>query len=163
MSESVEQLYVRYGPALLRRARAILGSEAAARDAVQETFVTALRSEAQFRREASPMTWLYRITTNHCLNVLRDSSRRQELLAERVADAETEPAQQPSHDDRLTLAQVLRRVSPELQEIAVFYYVDRMGQEEIARLLSVARRTVGNRLEEFRRQAAAAAGEEVRS
>ena len=35
----------------------------------------------------------------------------------------------------------------ELREIAVYYFVDQMNHEEIAQLLGVSRRTVGNRVE----------------
>ena len=38
----------------------------------------------------------------------------------------------------------------ELREIAIYYYVDEMSHDEIAALVGVSRRTVGNRLEEFR-------------
>ena len=31
---------------------------------------------AKFRRESSPASWVYRITTNHCLNRLRSGRRR---------------------------------------------------------------------------------------
>lgn len=153
MHGSLDELYRRHGPALLRRARAILANDAAARDAVQETFVCALRAGSGFRNEASPTTWLYRITTNLCLNQLRDGARRSALLDERGPVAEAAPADQ---EDRVTLTQVLSRVPEELREIAVYYYVDRMSQDEIASMLSVARRTVGNRLEEFKRLAQAA-------
>src|SRR4051794_9327512 len=77
---AADALYRKYGPAVLRRARAILGDEPSARDAMQEVFVRVLGSATEFRREASPMTWLYQITTRHCLNRLRDRLRRAELL-----------------------------------------------------------------------------------
>lgn len=80
---TIDQLYRRYGPVVLRRARAILGDEEQARDLVQEVFVQVLEKKGGFRGEASPMTWIYRITTNLCLNRLRDGLRRDELLRER--------------------------------------------------------------------------------
>jgi RNA polymerase sigma-70 factor (ECF subfamily) len=54
--------------------------------------------------------------------------------------------------------QLLLEVPEQLREIAVYYYVDQMDQEEIAALLGVSRRTVGNRLEEFKAAARAAGG-----
>ena len=61
-------------------------------------------------------------------------------------------------DLELTLRRLLRDVPQELSEIAAYYFVDHMNQDEIASILGVSRRTVGNRIEEFR-QAARAAGE----
>jgi RNA polymerase sigma-70 factor (TIGR02960 family) len=54
----------------------ILGSVADAEDAVQETLVTAWRSLGGFEGRASVRTWMYRIATTRCLNMLRSASRR---------------------------------------------------------------------------------------
>ena len=75
----IDILYRRYGPLVLRRARAILGDEEAAQDAAQEVFMRAMTKGHAFRGESSPVTWLYRITTNYCLNQIRDKSRRREI------------------------------------------------------------------------------------
>ncbi len=54
----------------------ILGSVADAEDALQETLVTAWQSLRQFEGRASVRTWMYRIATTRCLNMLRAASRR---------------------------------------------------------------------------------------
>ncbi|MEQ8984976.1 MAG: helix-turn-helix domain-containing protein, partial [Deltaproteobacteria bacterium] len=59
--------------------------------------------------------------------------------------------------DRVFLREVMRRVPEDLAQVAVYYYLDQMKQSEIADLLGVSRRTIGNRLEAFREHAARAA------
>lgn len=145
---AIEELYRRYGPLVLRRARSILGEESAARDAMQDVFVQAIRSADEFRGEASPVTWLYRITTNLCLNRLRDASRRRDLLALHASGGHDTFDAGP--EQKIAIADLLRHVPDELREIAVYYHVDQMKQDEIADLIGVSRRTVGNRIEEFR-------------
>lgn len=154
-SQAVDHLYRTYGPAVLRRARAILGDEDAARDLLQEVFVQVIQERGRFRGEASPMTWMYRITTNLCLNRIRDASTRGRLLRENFVPEEPSRSQQV--DAKLTVGAILRRLPEHLREIAVYHYVDRMSHEEIAGIVGVSRRTVGNRLEEFRRLALEAA------
>jgi RNA polymerase sigma-70 factor (TIGR02960 family) len=54
----------------------ILGSTEDAEDALQETMLAAWQGLGRFERRASMRTWLYRVATNHCLNMLRAASRR---------------------------------------------------------------------------------------
>jgi RNA polymerase sigma factor (sigma-70 family) len=54
----------------------MLGSVHDAEDVLQETMLAAWRALADFERRSSLRTWLYRIATNRCLNLLRDAGRR---------------------------------------------------------------------------------------
>jgi RNA polymerase sigma-70 factor (TIGR02960 family) len=54
----------------------ILGSVADAEDALQETLTAAWRGLGGFEARSSIRTWLYRIATTRCLNMLRAASRR---------------------------------------------------------------------------------------
>ena len=145
---ALEELYRRYGASVLRRARQLLRDEAAARDAMQDVFLKAWRAGDSFRRDASPMTWLYHITTNHCLNQLRDQQRRAELLREQHACVDTAS----SSDDRIVVAQVLASLPEDLRAIAVYYFIDQMSHDEIASIVGLSRRTIGNRVDELRRR-----------
>jgi len=139
---SPEDLYRRYGSVVYRRARRLLGEEQAAKDACHEVFLRLFRSLPGFR-EASPLTWLYKVTTHHCLNLIRDERRRRRLLEAHVGEglAATRTA---------SLWDLLGGFPEELQEIAVYYFVDEMSQDEIARVLGISQRTVSNRLTAFR-------------
>lgn len=152
MDESpIDGLYRSYGPGVLRRARSLLGSEQAAWDALQEVFVRVLHNLDVFRGESSPMTWLYRITTNYCLNLLRDSARHKTRIRQHGLVLSAVDPDDP--ELRLTLLQVLHRMPDELCEAAVYHYLDRMTHEEIAEVMGVSRRTVGNHLKAFRDKA----------
>ncbi|GAA3135725.1 RNA polymerase sigma-70 factor (ECF subfamily) [Kribbella aluminosa] len=54
----------------------MLGSLQDAEDALQETLLSAWIGLSGFEGRSSVRTWLYRITTNRCLNLLRSTSRR---------------------------------------------------------------------------------------
>jgi RNA polymerase sigma factor (sigma-70 family) len=153
----LEALYRSYGPLVRRRARSLLGDDPEAQDAMQEVFVRVIGAMAEFRGQSQPSTWLYRITTNLCLNRLRDGKRRRDHLLRLGEDAVASSAPRtqsgPPPETRATLRRVLAGIPEELAEIAIFYYVDEMDQAEIATILGVSRRTIGYRLDRFRAEA----------
>lgn len=155
----VEQLYDRYGPSIFRRARTLLGDEQAAWDAVHEVFIRALNHHELFREQSSPMTWLYRITTNYCFNQLRDAARHRARLRHHASVGSLLSADDP--ELRMTLAELLRRMPATLCEVAIYFHVDRMTHDEIAETLGISRRTVGNRLQAFREQAQSILGHRI--
>ncbi len=74
--EAFRRLVDPYRRELLVHCYRILGSTQDAEDALQETLLSAWQGLAGFEERASVRTWLYRVATNRCLNVLRASSRR---------------------------------------------------------------------------------------
>jgi RNA polymerase sigma-70 factor (ECF subfamily) len=144
----VEQLYVRFAPMVKARALRLLRHPQAAQDAVQEVFVRALRSGHAFRGDASPVTWLYRVTTNLCLNQLRDQTRRAELWSRHGTTPSSQDRSSPAMVVQIN--QIFESIRPELQEIVFYHVVDELGHEEIAELMGVSPRTIANRLTEFR-------------
>jgi RNA polymerase sigma-70 factor (ECF subfamily) len=157
----LEQLYRTYSRSVFRRASALMGDRDAGKDVMQEVFLRVFCARAEFDAAASPLAWLYRITTNICLNRLRDSGRRRDILDQAMAPGEPSIDGDGTVDAALTVRALLGHVPEEVQEIAIYYFVDQMSQEEIATLLAIPRRTIAYRIERFRSltRAAAQAGE----
>jgi RNA polymerase sigma-70 factor (ECF subfamily) len=77
-AEAFATVVRRHGGRMLAVARRFLRDEDAARDAVQEAFLSAFRSIGEFRGEAQLATWLHRVTVNAALMRLRTVRRRPE-------------------------------------------------------------------------------------
>jgi RNA polymerase sigma-70 factor, ECF subfamily len=144
LGPSIEELYRQHAGMVLRRARQLVGEDAA-EDIVHEVFIRAARSFMGFRGQSSVTTWLYRITTNQCLNHIRDEATRRL----RTTSAPPPTTSVAPTEDRLGVSQMLRKLPSELREVAVYYYVDQMDQREIAEVIGVSERTVRNRLQAF--------------
>src|SRR5688572_33352642 len=74
-------LYGGYRSRVLKRARQLLGHDHEAEDATQEVFLRLIDADARMLLHPEPLAWLLRVTTNLCLNRLRDDRRRKQLLA----------------------------------------------------------------------------------
>lgn len=153
-AEQAAQLYREYGPAVYRRCLRLLRDREAARDATQEVFVKLVREASALEARENVLPWVYRVATNHCLNVLRNAERRGERgLPEELAVASREGPE--SWPDRHLARRVLARFDATTQAIAVGVLVDGMEQEEVAQALGISRRTVGRKLRRFLERARA--------
>lgn len=141
-SGEIRALYDRYRRSVYARAYSLLRDDEAAKDAMQEVFLRVIRGDRRVLREPSPMAWLYRVTTNLCLNRIRDEKRRRELMATQPVN----DVQGAAAEVQAMVRSILGLVPPDLQEIAVYHHVDEMTYEEIASLVGLSRRTIGNRL-----------------
>src|SRR5262245_23625370 len=86
-----EILMRRYNRRLYRLARATLRDPAEAEDALQDAYLGAFRSMAQFRHDASLSTWLSRLVLNECMGRLRRSARRQKVVPMVRAGSDLDP------------------------------------------------------------------------
>jgi RNA polymerase sigma factor (sigma-70 family) len=147
-------LYQRWSSRVLRRARLILQDDDLAKDVLQEVFLRALCAGFAFRDDPQALGWLYRVTTNLCLNHRRNGARRGALAQAFFATLPEAP--ESGLDDMVFVRTLLERTPPDLSDIAGYYYFHGMTHDEIAGATGLKRRTVCNRLEAFRTQAACA-------
>jgi RNA polymerase sigma-70 factor (ECF subfamily) len=75
-SAALEQQLEEFRSELTGYAYRMLGSPFEAEDAVQETFIRAWRSYDRFEGRSSLRSWLYRIATNVCLDLLASREKR---------------------------------------------------------------------------------------
>lgn len=146
----LRELYQRYGASVFSRCAYVLRDRTKAEDAMQDVFAKALTHYASFRAEASPLTWLIKIATHHCLNVLRAERAGWHARFERETRSRAEVDGGPQvFEMRDLVAKMLSRVDQETQTVAIHYHVDEMTLEEVAALLGRSVPTVRKRLQEF--------------
>lgn len=132
-------------------------------DLSQEAFLRAWRSLGQYQFEASFSTWLFRLTSNICIDFLRRKKRRQETsLTESyddsdegaelsVPDAQPGPEQQAmTNETKIELARAMEQLSPEHREILQLRVIEDLQYEQIADILGVRVGTVKSRLARVR-------------
>ncbi len=148
----------RYNRRLYRVARAVLRDDADAEDALQEAYLQAFRSMAQFRGDATLSTWLTRVVLNECFARRRRSARRENVIPiagatelgvdlDEFADAGSArpEAMAMRAEMRALLETKLDELPFDLRTVFVMRSVEDMSVEEVARCLGVPEVTVRSR------------------
>jgi RNA polymerase sigma-70 factor (ECF subfamily) len=144
-------LYRKYAPAIYAHCRRMLQSQAAARDATQEAFVRVLTRGPLFPNDEDALRYLYRVSTNVCLNQIREVKVHTRAAASLRLRPTSSGSMERRHVDRDFVIAVLDRCGEAGASVAVMHYVDGMSQVEIAESLGITRRTVFNRLRKIAR------------
>lgn len=138
----------------------MLGDEASADDAAQEVFIKAYQALASFKGNASFSTWLYRIASNHCLDLLRKRKREKSESWENLIEKEGDKieallavAPEAAQSDRAeTAAKVLSFLSERAREVIVLREMHGLSYQEMAEALGCTLDAVKARLKRARQE-----------
>ena len=149
------ELMRRHNRRLYRLARATLRDDAEAEDALQEAYLAAYRSIAQFRGDANLATWLSRMVLNECLGRLRKSARRQNVIpivayeddmATTTPDVREVPEQAFARAEmRALIERKLDALPEDFRTVFVLRAVEELSVEETAACLGIPEATVRSR------------------
>lgn len=134
----------------------MLAREEEARDAAQETFISAFRNLRNFRGEAKVSSWLHRIAVNQCLTQMRRAKTRSESFLDDedeaadkifVAPSRQMPSRTAEQNERMAIVrQAVNALPPDLRQIVVMKEFEEMTFQDIADVLDVPLSTVKSRL-----------------
>lgn len=161
--EACSELFSRYNRKIFNTAYRILGEEASAEDALQETLINVFRGISSFRGDSKISTWISRITINVCLGMLRKTKGRQQVDLDddltRRLPAEPTPFTDPLASASLAelssrVSETFRRMSDKQRDVVRLHDLEGNTIQEIAEILDCPAGTVKSRLfygrQEFR-------------
>ena len=127
--------------------RRVMANDADTDDATQEALIAICRGITRFDGRSSFSTWIYRVTTNACLDELRRKGRRPVAM-------ERDSMPLPAVDDgfagaiadRLELDEALAQLSPDFRVAVVLRDVCQLDYEEIGEVLAIPPGTVRSRI-----------------
>ena len=157
-----EQLVKLYEKRVLALTTRMCKNPADAEEAAQEAFLSAWQGLPFFRGDASFSTWLYRLASNACVDLLRREGRRQNAAGPSLNDEEArvevrDPA--PSPQERAEQAELreqieagLQALTPDHRQVLILREMHQLSYDEIAETLDLDLGTVKSRINRGRKQ-----------
>ncbi len=155
-AEAFGEIVRRWERRIYALACGMLDSSEDARDATQETFLSAFRNLRGFRGEAKVSSWLHRIAVNQCITRQRRAKVRKESALEdeaaRGGVAYTTPASlsparvAESRQRREIVRRAVQALPAELRQVVLMKEFEELTFQEIADVLGLPPSTVKSRL-----------------
>lgn len=138
--------YEKYAKMLFRIAFLHLGNTYDAEDVLQNVFMKLLYSAPHFSDEEHEKAWLIRVTQNHCKNVLKSSSRRnnselnEEISQDKVSDL----------SKAIDISLKIKSLPVNYKTAIYLYYYEDLTTEQISKTLKISQSAVKMRLKRGR-------------
>ena len=148
-SEAFRTLVEGYQTQVYRLAARMCG-ESAADDVTQEAFVAAWRALPSFRGDCRFSTWLYRLTTNAAIDLLRREKRHRnadDITELDLSDDGPSPQELAERGEtQEAVRRALGQLSEEHRQVLLLRYMQELDYGEIADALEISEGTVKSRI-----------------
>lgn len=159
--ESLEEIARKIRPLVERQLARYPVSEEDRRDLLQSTLMQVVRKISSFRGDASFSTWLFRVTANEALMMMRSHRRHRARLVEGMDMEELGVlADAGAANDGIALAvtterdarvrEALEELPESYKSVVIAHYHQDLGLQEIAERLNITESAVRSRLHRAR-------------
>ncbi len=157
-----EQLVRAYEKRVFALTLRMCGNPEDAAEAAQEAFLAVWQGLKFFRGESSFSTWLYRLASNACVDLLRREGRHRAAAGPSLDDEElrletADPAPTPQEaaeraELRRQIENGLRALPAEYRQVLILREMHQLSYEEIGQTLSLDPGTVKSRISRGRKR-----------
>ena len=154
-TEAFEALVLEHQNKVYSLALRMVGNEEDARDLAQDAFIRAFSSLSGFRGDSKFSVWLYRLTSNICIDFLRSRAKKRTVSMTWTDDEGDDAGELEIPDERFSPEAQLERtsmresvqrglesLSPQYRQILLLREVDGLSYDEIAQALGIEAGTV---------------------
>ena len=161
-NQAFELLVERYQTKVYNLALRMCGNEDDAFDLAQDAFVRAWKALGSFQFESAFSTWLFRLTSNLCLDYLRAKKRRAAVSLTMSGEEDEEaqldvpdPSMTPEEavlasEDKRILMEAINSLSTDYRQIITLRAINDLSYAQIAQVLNIQEGTVKSRLSRAR-------------
>lgn len=154
MSTAFYEEYIENNRAIIARiCRAYADNEADFQDYFQEVCLQLWKSRHNFRQQSKLSTWIYRLTLNVCLSLVR-KKKHQPAALDGIVDEIAVPArllEDPQQEQLRLLYQQIRELK-EVDRALILLYLEEKSYEEISLILGITISNVGVKINRIKKR-----------
>ena len=146
----LERLMKEYGDSIFRMCYLCLKDYYLAEDAMQETFIKAMRFYDSFLHKSNEKTWLMRIAINCCKNIMRKQWFRLPML--NIEDHQQVDDKIPIEEllERDSLTKAIMSLRKSDRQIIILYYYQELSVKEISAIVGKKENAINQQLKRAR-------------
>ncbi|WP_319480927.1 sigma-70 family RNA polymerase sigma factor [uncultured Draconibacterium sp.] len=135
---------------IIKLCRAYTNSQEDFEDYYQEVCLQIWRSKDNFREESQWSTWVYRISLNVCLTLLKkNKNNSQHFVSDALVAEETEDSYAFSDESLNQLYAAIRKLS-EIDRAVIMLYLEEKSYQEIADIIGTNPNNIGVRVKRIK-------------
>lgn len=135
---------------IIKLCRAYTNSQEDFEDYYQEVCLQIWRSKENFREESEWSTWVYRISLNVCLTLLKKrKNNKQHYVSDALPSEEIEDNNAFSDEPLNLLYAAIRKLS-EIDRAIIMLYLDEQSYQEIADIIGTNSNNIGVRIKRIK-------------
>lgn len=138
-SRYFDKLYVKYSNKVFSKCISLLKNEALAQDATQDIFLKIFLNLSKFGGKSKFSTWIYSITYNYCIDLIRKAKKEKNIFSEDIENApdlaEEVPDSALLEIEVKKLKVILEKIPVGDKAVLLMKYQDDMSIKEISESL----------------------------
>lgn len=139
-----------YSGIIIKLCRAYTNSQEDFEDYFQEVCLQIWRSKENFREDSDWSTWVYRISLNVCLTLLKKKkNNKQHFVSDSLTFEETEDSYAFSDESLNLLYEAIRKLS-EIDRALITLYLEEKSYKEIADIIGTNSNNIGVRIKRIK-------------
>ena len=141
-----------YAPIIIKICRAYTDSQEDYEDYYQEVCLQIWKSRENFKGNSKWSTWIYRISLNVCLTLLKKKKKSQVLPSEeKIGSGDTEEEYSFSDKDLQLLYESIKTLS-EVDRAVILLYLEEKSYQEISEIIGTSANNIGVRITRIKKR-----------
>jgi len=138
-----------YAPIIIKICRAYSNSQEDFEDFYQEVCLQIWKSRDNFREESKWSTWIYRLSLNVCLSLIKKNGKQQCATSDHIPDVVMEDSQVFDDDALNHLYAAIKQLS-EIDRAVILLYLEQNSYKEIADIIGSNPNNIGVRIKRIK-------------